>query len=372
MIPYNRPFIEGSEWQSMNQVMTNGLFSGRHAFAERCQEFFEKSLGGIALATSSCSQAFDLIAALIDYDERPEVLIPSFTYPTVASAFLRAGAQVRFLDSQELRPHLSVEDLEAKLSDRVGVVVLNHYAGQACDMDRIMALKKKHGFILVEDCAHAVGAASDGQLLGSFGEFSAFSFHETKNVQCGEGGMMVIKSALHAEAAKNGWCEGTNRLDFEQGKVKHYEWVSLGSSYQPAELNMAFLYAQLSSLRSVNERRVDLWNRYASGLEELRSEGLIYFPNSNMGHNAHIFYFRCAIEGDAPRLLAFLNEQGFNAVSHYQPLHSSSYWRKHHSYNPLPAAEAWSKDIIRLPIYYTLKKEEIDALLVQLFRFFKG
>ncbi len=271
-IPFNKPLKLGSESNFIDEVLAHGVLAGNGVYTRKCHLFFEECFGFVStFLTSSCSQALQIAASLCDLKDGDEVIVPSYGYVTTASSFNVNGARLVFVDSEERRPHICPIDIEQKISSKTKVLVVIHYAGVACDMDRIMKLVDKHNLLLIEDCAQAINVTYDNKYLGSFGDFATFSFHETKNIHCGEGGLLVVNNSSKVEKARQIWQEGTNRYDFETGLTKKYEWVVNGSSYQPSELNAAFLFGQLQKINRVTKERLEKWNLYSSSFKELNS-----------------------------------------------------------------------------------------------------
>ncbi len=314
-----------------------------------------------------------MAATLCEFGEGDEVIVPSFGYVTTASAFHARGAKVVFADSDPNRPHISAETIKRQLSPKTRALVIIHYAGMACDMEAIMTLVKQHKLILIEDCAHAINAYYQDKPLGSFGHLSTFSFHETKNIHCGEGGLLVVNTPEWVSKAENAWQEGTNRTEFKKGLTDKYEWVSLGSSYQPSELSAAFLYAQLEHLEQIHRQRLSLWSGFYDALKPLEEAGFIYLPLVNdPGYNGHIFYLQCRSKAERDALIHYLTKNGIMAIFHYLPLHLSPYWLSQHTARQLPYAKAWSDRILRLPLYYSLNTDNQQYITDQTKRFFSA
>lgn len=371
MIPFNRPYVSGYEVEYIKEVIDSKNFAGDATFSKMCTKSFRDFFGfDHAFLTTSCSSSLDIISLLCDFSAKDEIIIPSFGYVTSASVFEARGANIIFCDSENDNPNISVEHLEKLITKNTKALLIVHYAGSACNMDAIMRLVRAHNLILIEDCAQAIGAKYKDRFLGSFGHFSAFSFHETKNIQCGEGGLLVVNDPAFVNLAHTVWQEGTNKHQFEEGLVKKYEWVSLGSSYQTSELNAAFLYGQLRAFDTLHETRRVLWTYYYKSLALLEAEGFIQFPKSELNHNAHIFYFKVENEKTRTELLSFLQKKGITATFHYYPLHLSKYWIGKNNTLSLQHAESWSNRLVRLPLFASLEKTEQDYIVTALFNFF--
>ena len=291
MIHFNRPYMTGLETEYIRKAVENGKISGNGDFTKRCQEFFEKRYGfGKCLLTTSCTDALEMAAILSGVGPGDEVIVPSYTFVSSALAFVRQGATIVFADSRTDHPGIDESSLESLVTPRTKVVVPVHYAGVACDMDAVMSVASRHGLIVVEDAAQAIDSFYKGRPLGSIGHMAAFSFHETKNVISGEGGMLVVNDGRFARRAEIVWEKGTNRAEFFRGEVNKYGWVDTGSSFLPSEIVSAFLWAQLERLDDIQTERKRLWNRYLDFFTELGADvGLPSIPDYAT-NNAHMFY----------------------------------------------------------------------------------
>ena len=272
MIPFNKPYLTGKEMQYIEEAVKSGKISGNGFFTKKCQEFFEKEFGfKKTLLTTSCTDALEMAAILADIKEGDEVIVPSFTFVSTALAFVRQGADIVFADSYSNNPNIDADQIEALITKKTKAIVVVHYAGVACDMDKIMSIANKHGIIVIEDAAQAIDSyyiSKDGtkKALGSIGHLSAFSFHETKNIISGEGGMLCINDDRFIQRAEIIWEKGTNRSQFFRGEVDKYSWVDTGSSFLPSEIISAFLWAQIENMRDIQDKRIKIWNRYYEGL----------------------------------------------------------------------------------------------------------
>ena len=363
-IPFNKPHLTGKEAHYMYQAVAEGKLSGNGAFTKRCQHFFEERYGfKRCLLTTSCTDALEMAAILCDIQPGDEVIVPSYTFVSSALAFVRTGAKIVFADSLKENPNIDAEKIEALITSRTKVIVPVHYAGVACDMDRIMEIANKHNLIVVEDAAQAIDSYYKGKPLGSIGHLSTFSFHETKNIISGEGGMLCINDERFIRRAEIIWEKGTNRAEFFRGEVNKYGWVDTGSSFLPSEVIAAFLWAQLENLDEIQSRRKHLWDLYYTHLSPLASS-----PNSLIAllevpdyatNNAHMFYLVCNCLEQRTALIKHLKEHDIQAVFHYLSLHSSPYYTDKHDGRDLPECDRYADCLVRLPLFYDLTEEQV-------------
>ncbi len=375
-IPYNKPHVTGNEKSYVLEAINHQYIAGGYGqFSKKCMSFFNDHYGfENCLLTHSCSGALEIAATLCDLSEADEVIIPSFAYVTTAASFDKTNAKLVFADSQINHPNICPESIRNLITKKTKVLVIVHYAGVACLMDEIMRIVEEFQLILIEDCAHAVDAYYKGKALGSFGHFSTFSFHETKNIHCGEGGLLVVNDQSKLRNALQIWQEGTNKSDFESGLKSKYEWVSTGSSYQPSELSTAFLYGQLLELDHIQNQRKELWSYYYEQLSTLASESdLFQLPGHETGHNAHIFYLKCLNIGNRNALIQHMKTNKIMAIFHYLPLHISPYQRgKSNDIPKLINTTNWSDQIIRLPLYIDLTRDLQDRIISVIHDFFQN
>ena len=364
MIDFNRPHLTGKETHYIYQAVADGKISGNGTFTKRCQQFFEERYGfRKCLLTTSCTDALEMAAILCDIQPGDEVIVPSYTFVSSALAFVREGAKIVFADSMAENPNIDAEKIEALITPRTKVIVPVHYAGVACDMDRIMEIADKHNLIVVEDAAQAIDSYYKGRPLGSIGHLSAFSFHETKNIIAGEGGMLCINDDRFIRRAEIIWEKGTNRAEFFRGEVNKYGWVDTGSSFLPSEVVAAFLWAQLEHLDDIQTRRKHLWELYHAGLSPLTSNlspklALPVLPDYAT-NNAHMFYLVCNNLEQRTALIKHLKDNGIQAVFHYLSLHSSPYYADKHDGRELPECDRYADCLVRLPMFYDLKDEQV-------------
>lgn len=375
MIPFNKPFLTGKEAHYMYQAVYAGVLSGNGIFTKKCHEFFETKYGfKKCLMTTSCTDALEMAAILCDVQPGDEVIVPSYTFVSSALAFARQGAKIVFADSCSDNPNIDPDKLETLITDKTKVIVPVHYAGIACDMDKIMEIANRHHLFVVEDAAQAIDSYYKGRPLGGIGHLGCFSFHETKNVTAGgEGGLLTINDERFIRRSEIIWEKGTNRAEFFRGMVNKYGWVDTGSSFLPSEINAAFLLAQLEHLDDIQTRRKEIWNLYHDGLKDLAEDGYIQLPNipEYATNNAHMFYFVCRNLEERTRLLANLKENGILAVFHYLSLHLSDYNKEHSTQIPeLPNSDRYSDCLVRLPMYYELSDDIVLNIVDIIKKFF--
>ena len=372
MINFNQPHLTGKETRYIDEAVSTCKLSGNGTFTKRCQAWFEQRYGfRKALLTTSGTDALEMCAMLCELQPGDEVIIPSYTFVSTALAFLREGANVVFADSMQRNPNIDAESLEALITPRTKVIVPVHYAGVACDMDAIMAVAKKHNLLVVEDAAQAIDSYYTSNIthhtspLGSIGHLGAFSFHETKNVTAGgEGGLLVVNDERFVRRAEIIWEKGTNRAEFFRGEVNKYGWVDMGSSFLPAEINAAFLWAQLENLAEIQAKRKMLWNRYWDLLKPLAEQGHFTLPDvpEYATNNAHMFYIVLPDLAQRTDLLTYLKQNGVGAVFHYLSLHSSPFYAPKHDGRALPNCDRFADCLVRLPLFYDLKLEQVDTI----------
>jgi len=365
-IPFNVPFSTGQELKYIAQAIQNNKTAGDGPYTKLCQSWMEQHYGfKKCLLTTSCTDALELAALLLNIQAGDEVILPSYTFVSTANAFALRGAKLVFADSTSLNPNIDPEAVKSLLTARTKAIVVVHYAGMACDMGAIMQMANEHGIFVVEDAAQAIDAYYQGRPLGSFGHLAAFSFHETKNIQSGEGGMLVINDDQFIHQAEILREKGTNRSAFFRGEVDKYGWVSVGSSFLASDITAAFLYAQLEQLASIQATRCKLWNRYQEAFENLEKKGLIKTPKAIVGStiNGHLYYLVCRDLNQRNELIACLKEKGIQAVFHYLSLHSSSYFTTQYQGESLTNSDFYSDSLVRLPLYASLTNEQQEFII---------
>lgn len=380
-IPFNKPHISGKEFNHIKEAIEIGILSGNGKYTKKCQKFFENKSGiKKALLTTSCTDALEMCALLLDIKAGDEVIMPSYTFVSTALAFVRQGAKIVFIDSRKDHPGMDEDEIEELITDRTRAIVVVHYAGIACDMDKIMDISSKHDLYVVEDAAQCVDSYYTGKdgvrkALGSIGHLAAFSFHETKNIQCGEGGLLAINDDQFIKRSEIIWEKGTNRAEFFRGEVNKYGWVDIGSSFLPSEITAAFLWAQLEELDEIQAKRINIWDKYNTGLQrfaQMKNVKLPFIPDYAT-NNGHMFYMICPDPEFRTSLMAYLKDNGVHSVFHYQSLHSSDYYQNKHDERPLLWSDMYSDCLLRLPLWCDMNETEINEVITLIDNYeFKG
>ena len=364
-IPFNKPYLSGKELHYIEEAIRSGKISGNGMFTKKCQEFFEKSFGiNKALLTTSCTDALEMSAILADIKPGDEVIVPSYTFVSTALAFMRQGAKIIFADSRPDHPGIDESKIESLISEKTKAIVPVHYAGVACDMDAIMKLSEKYNLIVIEDAAQAIDSFYKDKPLGSIGHFATFSFHETKNIVSGEGGLLAINDDRFVERAEIVWEKGTNRTKFFRGEVDKYGWVDTGSSFLPSEIIAAYLWAQLENIKSIQEKRKKIWKTYHRELKTWAENNQTLTPEipEYATNNAHMYYLICRTNTQRDYLIKYLKNHNIHAVFHYLSLHKSKYYRNKYSGRKLPNADRYTNRLVRLPFYNELSEEDIGRI----------
>ena len=376
MINFNVPPFTGKELDYIKVAVENQKICGDGEFTKKCNAWIEEKTGTAkCLLTTSCTHATEMAALLADIKPGDEVTMPSYTFVSTADAFVLRGAVPVFVDIRPDTMNLDENLIEAAITPKTKAIVPVHYAGVGCEMDKIMELAEKYHLLVIEDAAQGIMSTYKGKALGTFGDYGAFSFHETKNFSMGEGGALLIRDPADIERAEILREKGTNRSKFFRGQIDKYTWVDYGSSYLPSELNAAYLYAQLELADPITEDRLRSWNRYYEGLQGLREAGKIELPfvPEHCTHNAHMFYIKAKDLEERTRLIAFLKENGIWAVFHYIPLHTAPAGLKYgrfHGEDRYTTKE--SERLCRLPLYYGLKEEQVDYIISKVKEFYEG
>ena len=381
MIPFNKPYLTGKETHYIYEAVNSGKISGNGMFTQRCQSYFENRYGfKKCLLTTSCTDALEMAALLCNIQPGDEVIIPSYTFVSTALAFVRQGATIIFADSYADNPNIDADKIEALITPRTKVIVPVHYAGVACDMNKIMSIANKYNLLVVEDAAQAVDSyysearakGQEARALGSIGHLAAFSFHETKNIISGEGGMLAINDDRFVHRAEIIWEKGTNRAEFFRGEVNKYGWVDTGSSFLPSEVIAAFLWAQIENLEDIQLRRKAIWNQYYQGLKLLADKGLFSLPTlpSYATNNAHMFYLVCNSLDQRTRFIAHLKQHKILSVFHYLSLHSSPYYIDKYKGDALPNCDHFADCLVRLPLFYELSEVDVERVVQAVNTFF--
>lgn len=377
MIPFNKPTITGKEIEYIKDSILTGKISGNGIYTKRCQDFFEKKFQfKKCLLTTSCTDALEMAAILSGIKKGDEIIVPSYTFVSSALAFVREGAKIVFADSRDDHPGIDESKLDALVTEHTKALVIVHYAGVSCNMDLILDFVKKHNLILIEDAAQAVDSYYKGKPLGSFGDFAAFSFHETKNINSGEGGLLVINNDKYIDRSEVIWEKGTNRSQFFRGEVNKYGWVDTGSSFLPSDLNAAFLWAQLNDLEKIQKKRKDIWETYKNSLEEPLKKINISVPilPEYATNNAHMFYLVCKSQEQRNYLIKFLKNNNVHAVFHYLSLHKSEFYSNYNTDKKqlnLKNSDRYADTLVRLPLFYELEEQELKYIINTILKFCK-
>lgn len=367
-IPFNKPFLTGNETKYIEEAVATGKISGNGIFTQKCQHFFEEKYGfKKALLTTSCTDALEMCAILADIQSGDEVIVPSYTFVSSALAFVRQNAHIIFADSYHDNPNIDADKIENLITEKTKAIVVVHYAGIACDMEKILGIAKKHDIILIEDAAQAIDSFytfKDGtkKALGSIGHLGAFSFHETKNIIAGEGGMLTINDEKFVNRAEIIWEKGTNRSMFFRGEINKYGWVDTGSSFLPSEIISAFLWAQLENINPIQTKRLAIWNRYFESLKDNKNISFPVIPEYAT-NNAHMFYIICKDFNYRTELIKKLKDNDILAVFHYLSLHKSEFYAKKHSNGELPNSDHFENCLVRLPLYFELNEIEQQKII---------
>lgn len=369
MIPFNKPYLTGNETKYIEEAVQSGKISGNGIFTKKCQDFFEAKYGfKKALLATSCTDALEMCAILANIGIDDEVIVPSYTFVSSALAFVRQGAKIVFVDSQRNNPNIDTSILEELITPKTKAIVVVHYAGVACDMDEIMELANKHNLYVIEDAAQAIDSfyiskTGEKKALGSIGHLAAFSFHETKNIISGEGGMLVVNDENLISRAEIIWEKGTNRASFFRGEVNKYGWVDTGSSFLPSEIISAFLWAQLENLEKIQTKRKLIWETYHKHLSEKTN------PNFSLPelpdyatNNAHMFYLVFNSLESRTAVISKLKEHNILSVFHYLSLHKSEFYHDKHDGRILNNSDRFTDCLLRLPLYYELEPEQVQLI----------
>lgn len=377
MIKFNVPPCVGKEEEYIKEVIReNRKLCGDGPFTNKCNDWFEQKFKSKKiLLTTSCTHALEMAAILCDIKEGDEVIAPSYTFVSTVNAFVLRGAKVVFVDIRPDTMNINEDLIENAITEKTKVIIPVHYAGVACEMDKILDIAKRYNLYVVEDAAQGVMATYKGQALGTIGDFGCYSFHETKNYSMGEGGAIAITNKRFIERAEIIREKGTDRSKFFRGQIDKYSWVDMGSSFLPSELNVAYLYAQLEKAEEINKDRLNSWNLYYEGLKKLEIKGLINLPfiPKECEHNAHMFYIKCKDLDERGKLIQYLKEMRISSVFHYIPLHSAKagiQFGRFHGEDIYTTRE--SERLLRLPMYYNLCKEDIDYVIKSIIDFYES
>lgn len=376
MIYFNVPPFIGNEFKYLKEAVENRKICGDGPFTKKCSTWLENRFRcKKALLTTSGTAALEMAALLCGLTPEDEVILPSYTFSSTATAFVLTGAKLVFVDIRPESMNIDEKKMEAAITSKTKVICVMHYAGVACEMDTIMDIAARHGLKVIEDAAQGIMSSYKGKALGTIGDFGCFSFHETKNYSMGEGGALLIRDEKYVEEAEILREKGTNRSKFYRGQIDKYTWVNFGSSYLPSDMNAAYLYAQLEIADEINQARLALWDRYYERLEPLGEQGRLELPRVPEGciHNAHMFYVKAEDIEERTRLIDWLKENGILSVFHYIPLHTAPAGKafgRFHGEDRYTTRE--SERLLRLPMYYGLTVEQVDEICDAVKKFYRS
>lgn len=370
-IGFNKPYLSGKETQYITEAVASGKISGNGFFTKKCQIFFEKKYSfKKVLLTTSCTDALEMASILIDIQPGDEIIVPSYTFVSTCNAFVLRGATIVFADSESKNPNIDVSKLEALITSKTKAIVPVHYAGIACNMDEIMELSRRYNLFVIEDAAQAIDSFytdknGEKRALGSIGHLAAFSFHETKNIISGEGGMLVINDEQFIERAEIIWEKGTNRAAFFRGEIDKYGWVDIGSSFLPSEIIAAFLWAQIEEMETIQKRRIHIWEKYYEGLKDFAIKNGFLLPEipKFATNNAHMFFIVFKSLQERSDYILKLKKKSIYAVFHYLSLHKSEFYKDKHDDRVLNNTDHFSDKLLRLPMFYELTDTDVDFII---------
>lgn len=365
-IGFNKPYLTGKETKYILESVETRKISGDGLFTKRCHDFFEKRFGfKKVLLTTSCTDALEMAAILINTNAGDEIIAPSYTFVSSVNAFVLRGAKIVFCDSEADTPNIDISKIEELITPKTKAIIVVHYAGIAVDMDPLMELARRHSIFIIEDAAHSIDSYYKGRPLGSIGHLAAFSFHETKNVISGEGGMLVINDERFSERAEIIREKGTNRSAFFRGEVDKYGWVDIGSSFLPSDIIAAFLYAQLENLDDIQKKRKYIWDYYFESLKELSEKGFFKFQNlpDFATNNAHMFYILCRSPEERDKLIIYLKSKEIYAVFHYLSLDKSPFYKDKTENHEMKNSDYYTDHLLRLPLYYELSDDDLNYVV---------
>ncbi len=374
MIPFNEPiYAEKGIAYIVEAIIKNRRLNGDGPFTARCTQWFRKSLNAKTLLTTSCTHALEMAAILAEIKPGDEVIMPSFTFVSTADAFAMRGAKIKFVDIRKDTMNIDEKLIENAITKNTKAIVPVHYAGVGCEMDTIMNIANKYNLFVVEDAAQGMMSRYKGKMLGTIGHFGAYSFHETKNYTMGEGGLFIVNREEYVHRSEIIREKGTNRAQFFRGEIDKYSWVDIGSSYLPSEMNAAYLLPQLEDAEKINEKRLYLWQLYYDCLKDLSDKGYVELPYipEECQHNAHMFYIKVSDLDERTAMIEYLEKNGIKAVFHYVPLHSSIAGRRYGEFVGEDKCTTKESDrLVRLPMFYALKDEEVEYIVDKVKRFY--
>jgi dTDP-4-amino-4,6-dideoxygalactose transaminase len=372
MIPFNRPYYTGMETSYIEEAVRSGKISGDGMFTKKCHEYFEKKMGfKKALLATSCTDALEMAAILIDVQPGDEIIMPSYTFVSTSNAFVLRGAKIIFIDSYEDHPCMNADLIEEAISPQTKAIVPVHYAGVACDMEKIMEIAASHELYVIEDAAQAIDSFciyknGEKKRLGTIGHLAAMSFHETKNIISGEGGLLIINDPQFISRAEIIREKGTNRSSFFRGEVDKYGWVDIGSSFLPSDIIAAFLFAQLEKLADIQSMRKSIWNKYDRAFKKIKNHKAVFslphMPEYGT-NNGHMYYLVCKTPKIRKDFINYLKENNIHSVFHYLSLHKSPFYSKIHGSKSLPFSDLYTDQLVRLPIYPDLTSDQQEKII---------
>lgn len=375
MISFNVAPFMGKEFDYIHDAILTRHISGDGKYTKLCDEWMEQRFNAEKIMlTTSGTTALDMAMIMCDLEPGDEVILPSFTFSSTATSAVLAGANLVFVDIRPDTMNIDEDKIEEAITDRTRVISVVHYAGVACDMDKIMDIARRHSLIVVEDAAQGVMSTYKGKALGTIGDFGCYSFHETKNYSMGEGGAIVINNPAYIEMAEILREKGTNRSKFYRGQVDKYTWVDFGDSYLPSEINAAYLWAQLEKADEINDNRMETWNYYNEALKPLKEKGLIELPTipDYAEHNAHMYYIKLKNLDERSSFLQFMRDREIDCVFHYVPLHSAPAGRKFGRFHGEDTYTTVESDrLVRLPMYYGITDEDKETVIYSIKEYFR-
>lgn len=374
-IPFNKQNLFGSEFEYIKDAYENGKVSGDGTYTKKCSAFIQDKFNiQKALLTTSCTHALELAALLIDLKDGDEVILPSYTFVSTVNAIVLRGAIPVFCDIRTDNLNIDETKIEELITERTKAIIPVHYAGVACEMDTIMAIAQQHSLWVIEDAAQGINATYKGKYLGGIGHFGTYSFHETKNYSMGEGGALLVNDNRFFERAEILREKGTNRSKFFRGEIDKYSWVDIGSSFLPSDINAAILWSQFEHLDEIQTKRKEIYEAYHTGLSDLHQQGKLKLPTINKfaTSNYHLFHIILADMELRDNLMNYLKARNVHAVFHYVPLHEGDYYKENYGELSLPNTEELSRKLLRLPLYFTLSKEEVTFIIEQIIQFFEN
>ena len=376
MIPFNKPPFTNNEKKYILEAIKSDKISGNGNFTQKCHNWFKARLNcEKVLLTPSCTAALEMSALLIDVRPGDEIIMPSYTFVSTANAFVLRGAIIKFIDINPRTMNIDESKIEQAITKKTKAIVPVHYAGVGCEMDTVKTIAQKHNVFVIEDAAQGIMAKYKNRYLGVIGHFGCYSFHETKNITSGgEGGLLIINDERFKEKAEIIWEKGTNRCKFFRGEIDKYSWVNIGSSYLMSELQAAYLWGQLEKIEEITAYRLKVWNFYYENLKDLENKGFIKLPTipKNCQHNGHMFYIRVKNIITRDNLIKFLRNNNIYAVFHYVPLHSSPAGKNFGEFiGEDQHTTKESEKLIRLPLYYKIKKKELEYIVEKFYLFFR-